>query len=350
LIGAPRCGKTTIFEALTNTPEGRHFTTKGTHHLGTVKVPDDRLAGLRDLFQPKKYTPAEVTFVDVAIPAAPEGTNPLAQLTTFLGEADAFVLVVQAFGEVDFRGKPLDPVAQMESVLLEMTVSDLEKTERRLEKIEHERQRGLKFSELELGALTKCKAQLEAGQALRSLGFPTEEEKMLRTFQFLTMKPVLAVANVSEDRLDGAGLDPLREACAKDRVDLMVFCGALEAEMAQLDPDAQEAFLKDYGLSEPARTRLIQAAYKLMDLVSFFTVGEDEVRAWTIRRGTPAVSAAGKIHTDLEKGFIRAEVVNWDELLKAGSLSACQKNATLRLEGKSYGVQDGDVMHIRFNA
>lgn len=339
-----------MFRSLTNTPEGQHSATKGTHHLGTVKVPDDRLVQLRDLFNPKKYTPAEVTFVDVAIPAAPEGTNPLSQLTAFLGEADAFVLVVQAFGDMDFRGKPLDPAAQMESVLLEMTVSDLEKAERRLEKIDHERKRGLKVSEQEIHALTRCKAQLEASQPLRRLDLAGEDEKVLRTFQFLTMKPVLAVANVSEDRLDGSGLDALRTVCARHAADLLVFCGTLEAEMAQLDPEAQAAFLKDYGLAEPARIRLIQAAYKLLDLISFFTVGEDEVRAWTIRRGTPAVQAAGKIHTDLERGFIRAEVVRCTDLLAARSLGHCREKGTLRLEGKSYVVQDADIMHIRFNA
>ena len=160
----------------------------------------------------------------------------------------------------------------------------------------------------------------------------------------------MAIANVAEDKINGAGLDPLKQVAAKHKLELMIFCAPLEAEMAQLDPEAQAAFLKDYGLNEPARIRLIQAAYRLLNLISFFTVGEDEVRAWTIRRGTPAVNAAGKIHTDLERGFIRAEVVKCEELLKTRSMAACQKNATLRLEGKTYEVQDGDVMHIRHNA
>ncbi len=350
LIGVPRCGKTTVFQALTNTPEGQHFTTKGSHHLGTVKVPDERLAALRDIYNPKKYTPAEVTFVDVAIPPAPEGTNPLSQLSPFLADADAFVLVVQAFGDMDYRGKPLDPPAQVETVMLELVLSDLEKVEKRLEKIDHERKRGLKFSETELAALEKCKKHLENGAALRTLAFSGEEEKTLRTFQFLSLKPVMAIANVSENHIDGSGLDALKAGAAKHQLDVLAFCAPLEAEMAQLDAEAQAAFLKDYGLSEPARIRLIQAAYRLLNLISFFTVGEDEVRAWTIRKGTQALAAAGKIHTDLERGFIRAEVVPCPELLKTRSLAACQKNATLRLEGKTYEVQDGDVMHIRFNA
>ncbi|MFH0952948.1 MAG: DUF933 domain-containing protein [Verrucomicrobiota bacterium] len=349
LIGAPRCGKTTVFQSLTNTPEGQHASMKGAHHLGTVKVPDTRLEALRDMYKPKKFTPAEVTFVDVAIPPVAEGKNPLTELTTFLGDADAFVLVVQAFGDMDYRGKPLDPPAQLESVLLELVVSDLEKVEKRAQKIEHERKRGLKISEFEAALMDKCKVRLEAGQPLRSMTFSAEEEKALRSYQFLSLKPVLAIANVAEKSLDGAGLEPLRAAAAKDAVDLLTFCAPLEAEMAQLDPEAQAAFLKDYGLAEPARIRLIQAAYRLLDLISFFTVGDDEVRAWTIRKGTPALAAAGKIHTDLERGFIRAEVVACDALLQAGSLSHCRDKGTLKLEGKTYVLQDGEVMHVKFS-
>ena len=350
LIGAPRSGKSTVFQALTNTPEGRHAFTKGAHHLGTVNVPDKRLDDLREMHHPKKFTPAEVTFVDVAIPPAPEGKNALSDLTTFLGDADAFALVVQAFGDMDYRGKPIDPPVQLESVLFELIVSDLEKIEKRLDKIAQERKRGLKVSEFEAAVLEKSKKHLETEQPLRTATFTADEEKFLRTYQFLSLKPVMAIVNVDEKQIDGSGLDSLKRASAKNALELLVFCAPLEAEMARLDPEAQTAFLKDYGLNEPARIRLIQAAYRLLNLISFFTVGEDEVRAWTIRKGTPAVSAAGKIHTDLERGFIRAEVVRCEELLKTHSMAACQKNATLRLEGKTYEVQDGDVMHIRHNA
>jgi len=350
LIGAPRSGKSTVFQALTNTPEGQHSFTKGAHHLGTVRVPDARLEALREMYHPKKFTPAEVTFVDVAVPPVAEGQNALSDLTTFLGDADAFVLVVQAFGDMDYRGKPVDSPAQLESVLLELVVSDLEKVEKRLEKIAHERKRGLKVSELEASVLEKCKKPLETGQPLRTVSFTADEEKALRTYQFLSLKPVMAIANVDEKKLDGSGLEALKEGAVKHDLEILTFCATLEAEMAQLDQEAQAEFLKDYGLSEPARVRLIQAAYRLLDLISFFTVGEDEVRAWTIRRGTPALGAAGKIHTDIERGFIRAETVACEELLKTQSWSACQKNATLRLEGKTYEVKDGEVMHFRFGA
>ena len=350
LIGAPRSGKTAVFEALTNTPEGRHFSAKGAHHLGTVKVPDARLAELRDMYQPKKYTPAEVAFVDVALPPVQEGGHALSALATLLGEADAFVLVVQAFGEMDGQGKPLDPAAQLESAALEVVFADLEKVETRLGRIEHEKKRGLKTNPAEEAALRKGKAALEAGTPLRRVEWTPEEEKTLRTFQFLSMKPTLVVANTGEGDLQGEKLGALRQAADRLGCETLAFCAALEAEMAQLEPAAQAAFLKDYGLEEPARIRLIQAAYRLLNLISFFTVGEDEVRAWTIRRGTHAQAAAGKVHSDIERGFIRAETVASAELLKTRSWSACRDNATLRLEGKSYEVQDGDVIHFRFNA
>ncbi|MBP7830112.1 MAG: YchF family ATPase [Kiritimatiellae bacterium] len=350
LIGAPRSGKTAVFEALTNTPEGHHSSAKGAHRLGSVKVPDARLAALRDLYQPKKYTPAEVTFVDVALPPVAEGGHALTALATLLGEADAFVLVVQAFGDMDSRGKPLDPAAQLESTALELVFADLEKVETRLGRIEHEKKRGLKTNPAEEAALQKGKAALEAGTPLRRVEWTGEEEKTLRTFQFLSMKPALIVANVGEGDLSGAGLGALRQAAQRFGCELLVFCAVLEAEMAQLEQAAQAAFLSDYGLTEPARVRLIQAAYRLLNLISFFTVGEDEVRAWTIRQGTQAQAAAGKVHSDIERGFIRAETVASAELLKTRSWSACRDNATLRLEGKTYEVQDGDVIHFRFNA
>lgn len=350
LIGPPRSGKSSVFRALTDTAEGHHAVTKGTHHLGTVKVPDARLAALRDMYKPKKYTPAEVTFVDVAIPPTPDGVNPLTQLVGFLSDADAFAVVVQAFGEMDYRGRPADPAVQLQELYDELVFSDLEKVTKRLEKIEHEARRGQKASPVEVSGLQKCRSHLESGSALRLLSLGPEEEKALRSFQFLSQKPLMVIANVAENNLAGNGLEGLRETAKSVAADVLVFCAPLEAEMALLDEAAQMEFLREYGLNEPARHRLIAAAYRLLDLISFFTVGEDEVKAWTLRRGTAALEAAGKIHTDLQRGFIRAEVVRWEELVKAGSWSACQKNATLRLEGKTYIVQDGDVMHIRFNA
>jgi ribosome-binding ATPase YchF (GTP1/OBG family) len=306
LIGARSAGKTAVFDALIQTPEGPHFATKGAHRLGTVKVPDARLATLRDLFQPKKYIPAEVTFVDVALPAGGEGSG-FSQLNAFLGEADAFALVVQAFGETDGAGKPLDPVGQLESVLLDLAMADLEKIERRIEKIEQEVKRGLKQSLPELAVQQKCKAAIDAGRSLRDLDLTADEQKLVASFCFLSHKRVLAIANVGDDDPAGEKCEALRAACAEKGLDLLAFCAPLEAEIATLSPADQTGFLKDYGLTEPARNRLIRTAYHTLNLISFFTVGADEVRAWTIRRGDTAVPAAGKIHPGLARSFHPAE-------------------------------------------
>lgn len=346
LIGARSAGKTSVFDALSQTPAGPHYASKGAHRLGTVKVPDARLAVLRDLFHPKKYIPAEVTFVDVALPPGAVGSG-FGTLNAFLGEADAFALVVQSFGEMDGAGKPLNPVAQLDSILLDLAMADLEKIERRIEKIEQELKRGLKQSLPEMEVLQTCKTAIEAGQALRDVQLTTEELKRISSFSFLSQKRVLVVANTGEDDPVGEKCGPLRESCEAKSLDFLAFCAPLEAEIAGLPPEDQAGFLADYGLDEPARIRLIQAAYRTLDLISFFTVGPDEVRAWTIRRGDTAVIAASKIHTDLARGFIRAETVASSTLIEMQTLAACREAGVLRLEGKGYGVQDGDVIEIR---
>jgi len=350
LIGTPACGKTTVFEALTNTPEGPHYSSKGAHRIGTVKVPDPRLDALCHIYRPKKCIPAEVTFVDVALPPVHGDEPRLGALTKFLSDADAFLLVVQAFGEIDYRGHRPDPRKQLESVVLELVVTDLEKIERRFERLEKERNRGVKtISETEAQLLEKCRAALEEGRALRRAPFSGEEEKLLRGYAFLSAKPILVVANVPEQDPSGENLLGLQEDVAARDLQLITFCAPLEAEIAQLGAEEQQAFLQDYGLAERAGTRLIQSAYRGLELMSFFTVGDDEVRAWTIRNGTPAQQAAGKVHTDMERGFIRAETVPASELIEAGSWAACREAAKLRLEGKNYVVQDGDVIHFRFS-
>jgi len=348
LIGAPGAGKTSVFDALTLTPAGPNFAVRGGNRIGAVKVPDARIEALRTLYHPKKFTPAEVAFTDVAPPGG-EAIR-FGAMTPLLHNADAFVLVIQAFGDTTRDGKPLDSAAQMESILLELVVSDLEKIENRFERAEKDRNRGQKMSDNENAILLRCRERLEAGSPLLGLDLREDEDKLLRTYQFLSLKPILVVANVSEDRLSGEGLEGLRALAERKGIELLPFCAPLEAEIAQLDVPAQESFLKDYGLSEPARVRALQAAYRTLRLISFFTVGEDEVRAWPIRENTRAQAAAGKIHSDLERGFIRAETVASDALLATGSLSKCRENATLRLEGKEYIVRDGDVLNIRFSA
>jgi ribosome-binding ATPase len=347
LIGAPRCGKTSVFDALTRTPGSAPASTRGGHRFGAVKVPDARLEALRELFHPKKFTPAEVTFCDLD-PAAGDGTD-FAELAPTLGLADAFVLVVQAFGEVDGAGKPLDPAAQFESLMLELTIADFARLEKRLERAEQDHRHGGKISEAELALLRRCKEHLGGDQPLRTMELRPDEEKILRTYQFLSQKPILAVADVAEERRDGVGLEPLAAQARERGVELLTFCAPLESEIAQLDPAEQAEFLKDYQIAEPARIRLLHAAYRTLKLISFFTVGEDEVRAWTLNEGGSAQEAAGKIHTDIERGFIRAETVGAEDLLKAGSLAKCREQGLLRLEGKTYPVRDGEVLHFRFS-
>jgi hypothetical protein len=353
LVGARASGKTAVFDALAQTPDGLHFATKGGHRMGTVKVPDARLAKLRDMFQPKKYIPAEVTFVDVAMTGGHGGGggSGFAAMNAFLGEADAFAVVVQAFGDTDGEGKPLDPAGQLESVLLDLAMADLEKIERRIEKIGQELKRGQKGSLPELGVLEKCKAAVEGGQALRDLELTAEEERLISSFCFLSQKRALVIANTADDDPTGAGrCGALEEACRAKGLPMLAFCAPLEAEIAALPEADQGTFLADYGLKEPARDRLIQAAYRTLNLISFFTVGPDEVRAWTLHKGDDAVTAAGKIHSDLARGFIRAETVASEVLLEKGSHAACREAGVLRLEGKGYVVQDGDVIEIRANA
>lgn len=348
VIGSPRSGKTAVFDALTLTPRGPNFTVRGGHRYGTVKVPDPRLAALNALYCPRKYTPAEVTFADLA----PAGAEPVkfGELTGLLGNADAFVAVIPCFGETDYKGRPLDSAAELESLLLDLVVADLDKVERRLERIAQDRNRGQKVSDAELKLLERLRAELSADRPLRDLELRDDEEKLLRAYQFLSRKPLVVVANIGEARLNDGAPEPLRAWAEGRGLEVLPFCAPLEAEIAQLDDAAQSDFLQDYGLAEPARARLIQSAYRALRLISFFTVGEDEVRAWPIRAGTCARAAAGKIHSDIERGFIRAETVAHDRLLTAGSWAKCREQGALRLEGKDYVVQDGDVINFRFNA
>ncbi len=347
LVGAPRCGKSTVFDALTHTAAGPHFTIKGGHRYGAVKVPDDRLAALRDLFRPKKYTQAEVVFADIMPPGGEAAA--FRDLMPLAGLADALVLVVQAFGEFDGEGRPLDSVGQMEAALLEMTMADFELVERRLERVRADRKHGGKISEAELKLLERCHAHLAADRPLRTLELRDDEEKLLRTYRFLSQKPLMVVVNVGEEAVRETDPAPVEQTAAARGLTTVRFCAALEAEIARMNEADQREFLRGYGIEIPARLQLIRAAYRALHLISFFTVGEDEVRAWTIREGTRAQAAAGKIHTDLERGFIRAEVVPAETLLARGSLAHCRETGELRIEGKDYVVRDGDVVHVRFS-
>lgn len=344
LVGFPGCGKTTVFNALTGqTAETGYGAARGKTHLGVVKVPDPRVDALGKLFQPKKMTFAEITFSDVA--AAPAGANTQgldAQTLQAMRDVDALCHVVRGF--VNEGGDAPAPLSEVQGLDTEMTLADLILVEKRLERLKKE-----KGKPAEVALMERVKAHLEASRPLRELTLAEADWVALSGFRFLTQKPLLLVLNVDESRAGEPPPADLTEYAPAHGLGLVVLSGKVEMDIAQMAPEDQEEFAKSLGLTEPALGRFIRAAYGLLDLISFLTAGEDECRAWTIRRGNSAHRAAGKIHSDIERGFIRAEVVRWEDLVSLGSEGRCREAGKLRLEGKEYVVQDGDVIHFRFN-
>jgi ribosome-binding ATPase len=355
IIGLANSGKTTIFNALTRgTAETTAYASGQLEpNVATVKVPDQRLSVLARMFDPKKVTPADVQYVDVgglSSGARQSGGLPPA-LLNFIGGADALLHVARAFEDsaVAHPEGSVDLARDVESVDLELTFSDLGIIERRLVKLNAEigkmssKDREQRTAERDL--LVKLQAELEAGNAIRDVELNDEEERLLRGYQFLTAKPLLLVVNIGENRLK----NPPGFAYPHRSSEVVPICGKVEAELAQLDDEDARVFMEDLGISEAARDRVIAESYRLLGLISFLTTGPDEVRAWTIRRNTPAVEAAGAVHSDIQRGFIRAEIVAYDDLIKAGGMNEAKKAGTVRLEGKTYIVKDGDVCHFLFN-
>jgi hypothetical protein len=346
LVGMANSGKTTLFNALT----GQHLPTstyptplQGARlQHGQASVPDERLPGLAQLLRPKKTTPAKVHFVDF-IGLRPGQAQENLQVLQFIKGADALVQVVRAFREPSVPGA-VEPLQELQSLQLELILTDLELLEKRLERLQEARKKGKRPSEAELQALLKCKGHLEEGRPLRELRLSPEEEQALRHLELITFIPALVLFNVSEEALSSKETEAFVQAVPHS----LALSAKLEAELSELEPPEQEAFLRELGLKEPASQRLIRAAYGLLGLITFFTYASQELRAWSIRAGATALQAAGKIHTDMARGFIRAEVINAEELLRAGGLKEARSQGLLRLEGKDYVVQDGDVLTIRF--
>lgn len=340
LVGYAQSGKTTLFNALTGLHKGGP-SARGQVNLGAIKVPDPRIDALSAHYKPRKTTFAEVRFVDVPGPAG-KGRGLDAEALKALAEVDAFCLVVRGFPAAD--GAAADPGRELADFDAELLLHDQEIVEKRLDRLRKEQHKGTgEYHELE-----RLHAQLDQGLPLRTMAWSDAEEKELVHFGFLSRRPLLAVVNAPEEAAAAPPPGAVVEAARPRGVEVLSLCAAVEAEIAQLDATEQPEFLASLGLAEPARARFIRAAYGLLDLVSFFTVGEDEVRAWPIRRGDRAPRAAGRIHSDLERGFIRAEVVHYDDLLALGSESRARQEGKLRLEGKEYVVKDGDVLNIRF--
>ncbi len=352
IIGLPQVGKTSLFKILTKARlEERSHSRQ--EHIGVARVPDERLEKLSALYSPKKTTFASVEFVDVAA-IGQEALKETAFLAS-LRQVDALIHVLRAFEDESIpHVGPIDPLRDIKNVEFDLMVSDLTQIEKRLERLEKDLKKG-RTSELEReqALLIRSKESLEKEQPLRELEMTNEEKKLIKGFMFLSQKPILYALNIGESTTLGADLDAavsrlkLDEIAHRPNAGATAICGKVEAELAEMDDEEAAEFLGSYGLHESGLVRLIRKSYELLGLISFFTAGEDECRAWTVPVGSKAPQAAGAIHSDLEHHFIRAETIRWDNLLAAGSEAAARSKGTLRLEGKEYIVQDGDVMHIR---
>ena len=360
IVGLPNVGKSTLFNSLTKAgaeSANYPFCTIDPN-VGVVTVPDERLNLLGDFYKSKKVTPAVIEFVDIAglVKGASKGEGLGNQFLANIREVDAIVHVVRCFEDsnvVHVDGS-IDPLRDIETINLELVFSDLEILERRIAKVT-KTARMDKEAAKELAFLEKVKAHLEEGQLAITLETENEDEDAwLATYNLLTAKPVIYAANVAEDDIadDGANnqyVQAVREYAAKQNSEAFVICAQIEEEISELDEDERKMFLEDLGLTESGLEKLVRASYHLLGLMSFLTAGEDETRAWTIKIGTKAPQAAGKIHTDFERGFIKAEVVNYQDLLDCGSYAGAREKGLVRMEGKEYVVQDGDVILFRFN-
>lgn len=347
LIGFARSGKTTIFNAITGS--SAEVGTYGSReaNIAVIKVPDPRVDALAELFKPKKKTYAEIEFIDIA---PGEGMEPDKTLDNaalnLLKNVDALVHVVRAFHNENVmhpRGE-VNPEHDVKSLEEELQLIDLIILEKRIERLEKEHR---KDTEYEL--IVRCRNHIERGESLRTLPLNPQEETLLRSYTFLSQKPMLLLGNYGEESLGKPDPSGLRAISESLHLRLIELCGALEMEVNQLPESDRQSFREELGLGEESRVRFIQCAYDMLGLISFLTAGDPEVRAWTIRKGTHAVDAAGVIHSDIRRGFIRAETVAYADFIAAGSMAKAKEKGKVRLEGKDYIVQDGDMIHFRFN-
>ncbi len=360
IIGLAKSGRTTVFNALTKgKAEIGRYTPEGAPHIGVTRVPDPRLKQLNDMLHPQSTVPAEITYVDIgaSVKDLAKGKAGSSQRLTQLSNVDALINVVRAFSDesIPHPEGSLDVKRDIASMNLELAFSDLAIMERRLERIETalkgarppERQHLLQEQEM----LAKLKASLDQDQPIRELELTTEEVKMLANYQFLTAKPLLTVVNIDENQLSEADSRETELGAEYNRPNcrLITFCGKLEMELTELENSEAVELRAGFGITESGVERVIRLSYELLGLISFFSIASNEVRAWSIRRGTDALKAAGKIHTDMERGFIRAEVISFVDLVKWGNLAEARKKGLVRLESKNYTVQDGDVITFLFN-
>lgn len=356
IVGLPNVGKSTLFNCLTKAgiqAENYPFCTIEPN-VGMVPVPDPRLNELAAIVKPERTLPTMMQFVDIAglVAGASKGEGLGNKFLAHIRETDAIAHIVRCFVDDDVThvAGRVDPVSDIETIDTELCLADLDVAEKALDKISRQAKSGDKEAIRQARLLERVVAHLGEGRPLRTFEMDDEERKTLRTWQFITRKPVLYVANVDDSAAeDNAHVRAVRERAAAENAEVVVLCAAMEAELAELDEEEQAEFLADLGQDEPGLHRLIRAGYALLDLLTFFTAGVKEVRAWTVKKGSSAPQAAGRIHTDFEKGFIRAEVTAYDDYIACGGEAGAKAAGKLRLEGKDYIVAEGDVMHFRFN-
>lgn len=359
IVGLPNVGKSTLFNAITNVgaQSANYPFCTIEPNIGVVAVPDQRLDRLAEMYHPEKYTPATIEFVDIAglVRGASKGEGLGNKFLANIREVDAIVHVVRCFVNDDIvhvEGS-IDPKRDIETINLELILSDMEVLDRRIEKTQKLMKADKKYQE-EYDFFQRVREALDAGKSARSVECTPEEAELLSTVSLLTNKPVIYAANVSENDFKG-GIEnnpyfkQVKEIADSEHAGVLPISAEIEAEIAGMDPEEKDLFLADMGLEESGLDRLINACYSLLGLISYLTAGQPEVRAWTIKKGTKAPQAAGKIHSDFERGFIRAEVISFDDLMACGSMTAAKEKGLVRSEGKDYVMKDGDIVLFRFN-